>query len=67
SKYRATAISLLSLLIGFVYIGTTTISMVIIPLYGIKTMQTLLGIISVMAVVPLSIQLLRSHRLAEGS
>ncbi|MBP7876164.1 MFS transporter, partial [Candidatus Woesebacteria bacterium] len=42
SKYRATAISLLSLLIGFVYIGTTTISMVIIPLYGIKTMQTLL-------------------------
>jgi MFS family permease len=58
SKYRATAISFLSLLIGFVYIGLTTASAVIIPTYGIKVMYSLLGFITLATVVPLAIKLL---------
>lgn len=58
SKYRATAISFLSLLIGFVYIGLTTTSAVIIPTYGIKVMYSLLGLITLATVVPLAIKLL---------
>lgn len=58
SKYRATAISFLSLLIGFVYIALTTASAVIIPAYGIKIMYSLLGLITLATVVPLAIKLL---------
>jgi len=59
SKYRATAISFLSLLIGFVYIAMTSLSGLIIPAYGIKTMYTLLRIISALTIIPLTIQLVK--------
>lgn len=59
SKYRATAISLLSLLIGFVYIGLTTLSAVIIPIFGIKAMYSVLGFVSMFTVLPLGIKLLK--------
>ncbi len=62
SKYRATAISFLSLLIGFVYIFTTTISAPIITAFGIKTMYSLLGIISCVSVVPLSFWVLYTRK-----
>jgi hypothetical protein len=59
SKYRATAISFLSLVIGFVYVGLTTTSAVIIPQFGIKTMYTLLGVTSLLLVVPTAYKLLQ--------
>jgi hypothetical protein len=58
SKYRATAISLLSLLIGLVYIAMTSISTLIIPNFGIKVMYSLLGVITLFTVVPLTFKLL---------
>jgi MFS family permease len=58
SKYRATAISLLSLLIGFVYISMTGISGLVIPHYGVKAMYSLLGLFSLVTVVPLTYKLL---------
>lgn len=64
SKYRATAISTLSLFIGIVYIIITFSSGYIIPAYGMKFMHSLLGIISVTLVVPLAIMLVRLKRLS---
>lgn len=64
SKYRATAISLLSLLIGFVYIAMTSISGFIIPTFGIKAMYSLLGIFSLLTVVPLTYKLLTTQNTA---
>ena len=61
SKYRATAISFLSLLIGVVYVGLTSISGIVINDYGVGTMYTLLGIFSLITVVPLSIKLIRAN------
>lgn len=60
SKFRATAISYLSLLIGFVYVALTAVSGLIIPLYGVKTMYSLLGIIVAITVVPLTSKLLKT-------
>lgn len=62
SKYRATAISFLSFAIGFVYIGLTWISGPIISLYGIKVMYSLLGVASLVAVVPISFKLLQAKK-----
>lgn len=59
SKYRATAISLLSLLIGVVYVSLTSISGGVIANFGIKTMYTILGVITLITVVPISIKLLK--------
>jgi MFS family permease len=59
SKYRATAISFLSLLIGFVYIGMTSISGFVIANFGVKTMYTVLGLVSLVTVVPLTYKLLQ--------
>lgn len=64
SKYRATAISLLSLLIGFVYVGLTSISGYVITVWGIKTMFSLMGCLAIAVVVPLSIKLLK-HKKSE--
>ncbi len=58
SKYRATAISILSLLIGVVYIGLTGISGFVIANFGIRAMYSLLGILSAVTVLPLSIKLI---------
>ena len=59
SKYRATAISLLSLLIGVVYVILTSASALVIPTFGIKAMYSLLGIMTLFTVVPMGVKLMR--------
>lgn len=54
SNVRATAISSLSLLIGIVYVVIVTISGPVIDTRGIGTMYTLIGLISLVTVVPLA-------------
>ncbi len=63
SKVRATAISVLSLLIGFVYIFVVGISGPIIERVGINGMYTVLGVLSLMIVFPLAIKLLKVKEL----
>jgi MFS family permease len=56
SKYRATAISVLSMLVGVLFVAITLISGPIIELFGsVKIMYTLLGIATLISVLPLSI------------
>ncbi|MCB9813142.1 MAG: MFS transporter [Pseudomonadales bacterium] len=62
SKYRATAISFLSLAIGFVYVVMTTISAPVISQFGIRTMYSLLGVFTVLSVVPLTYKLLTTDK-----
>lgn len=59
SKYRATAISSLSLFIGFIYILCTGISIYIIPTFGMKIMYSLLGVVSLLTVLPIGFVLLK--------
>lgn len=59
SKYRATAISFLSLLIGFVYIAMTAISGPIIAALGMKVMYSVLGLVTLFSVVPIAYKLLK--------
>jgi MFS family permease len=59
SKYRATAISLLSLLIGVVYIAMTGISGLIIPALGVKSMYTFMGVIVLLSLVPVTVKLIK--------
>lgn len=55
SKYRATAISALSMIIGIIYIAITLISGPIIEhLGGVQTIYILLGVLTLIFVVPLS-------------
>lgn len=61
SKYRATAISFLSLMVGFVYILTTSISSYIIPNFGVKSMYSILGILTLLFAVPVAIKLVRKY------
>jgi len=63
SKVRATAISVLSLLIGFVYIFVVGISGPIIERVGINGMYSVLGVMSVLIVVPLAVKLLKVKEL----
>lgn len=63
SKVRATAISVLSLLIGFVYIFVVGISGPIIERVGINGMYSVLGIMSLLIVVPLAMKLLKVKEL----
>jgi len=65
SKYRATAISFLSLLLGFVYITMTSISAPIISNFGIKAMYTLLGLFTLMTVGPITVKLLKIKKEGE--
>lgn len=67
SKYRATALSFLSLMIGFVYIALTGVSAYVIPEFGIKIMYTLLGVFTLFTVVPLAYQILRYRREQEAA
>ena len=62
SKYRATAISLLSMLIGVLYIIITFTSGPIISLFSVKWMYTLLGILTLITVFPLSLYLVKRYR-----
>ena len=59
SKVRATAISVLSLLIGFVYLALVAISGPIIEIFDIGGMYTTLGILSLIIVFPISLRLLK--------
>lgn len=62
SKYRATAISTLSLLIGVVYIFLTGISGPIIENYTTRAMYTLLGVFTLLTVVPIAYRLLKIEK-----
>lgn len=59
SKVGATAISVLSLLIGFVYLAIVGISGPIIENYSIGTMYTILGMLTLVFVVPVASKLLK--------
>ncbi|HRI05789.1 MAG TPA: MFS transporter [Candidatus Dojkabacteria bacterium] len=67
SKYRATALSFLSLMIGFVYVTLTGVSAYIIPEFGIKTMYTLLGVFSLLTVLPLAYMLIKNMPKVESN
>lgn len=60
SKYRATAISVLSMFVGFFYITITMASGPVVASYGVRAMYTILGVLSVLFVLPLSIVVLRN-------
>jgi len=61
SKYRATAISALSMLIGIAFVLITLVSGPIISNFGgVKMMYTILGILSLLLVVPLSLKVASS-------
>lgn len=62
SKVRATAISVMSLLIGFVYLFLVGISGFVIERYEIGGMYSVLGIMTLIFVVPLSYLLLKVER-----
>ncbi|MCA9379793.1 MFS transporter [Candidatus Dojkabacteria bacterium] len=62
SKVRATAISVMSLLIGFVYLSLVGISGFVIERYEIGGMYSVLGIMTLIFVVPLSYLLLKVKR-----
>lgn len=62
SKVRATAISVMSLLMGFVYLSLVGISGFVIERYEIGGMYSVLGIMTLIFVVPLSYLLLKVKR-----
>lgn len=62
SRYRATALSALSMFIGIIYVLIIAISGPIIANFGgMRTMYTLLGILTLLTVVPLSIKLVKNY------
>ncbi len=62
SKYRATAISTLSMLIGFVYIFLSIASGPIIANWGgVRMVYTLLGLLTMVTVLPLAIKLVKNQ------
>ncbi len=63
SKYRATAISALSMLVGILFVIITTISGPVIDHFGgVRMMYTLLGISTLVTVVPLSFAVTRKQK-----
>lgn len=63
SKYRATAISTLSMLMGVVYIALMLISGPIIANFGgVHMVYTLLGMLSLVTVLPLAISIVREEK-----
>jgi MFS family permease len=54
SKYRATAISTLSMIVGVFFVIITTISGPVIEQYGVKMVYSILGVLAVTTVLPLS-------------
>lgn len=64
SKYRATSISALSMIVGIIYVVITTVSGPIIHNFGgVRSMYLLLGIATVISVVPLSFLLIKEKKL----
>lgn len=62
SKYRATAISALSMAIGIIYVGFTFLSGPIMENFGgSRTIFTLLGIISILTIPPLAYRLIKNE------
>lgn len=62
SRHRATAISALAMVIGIVYVAVVGTSGFIMENFGgIRTMFTLLGIITLITALPLGIHLARNH------
>ena len=62
SKYRATAISALSMIVGIIYVAITSLSGPVIAAYGVRTVYTILGVFTLTTVLPLSVVLVRSHK-----
>lgn len=63
SKYRATAISAADMLIGIVYIAITLVSGPIMENFGgVKTMYSLLGMLSLVTVLPVGLKLIKERR-----
>ena len=62
SKYRATAISALSMIVGIIYVAITSLSGPIIAAYGVRTIYTMLGILTLVTVLPLSVVLVRNQK-----
>lgn len=60
SRYRATAISALSMLIGILYVAITLVSGPIIELFSVKMMYTILGVVTIFTVLPLSFLLIKT-------
>ncbi len=62
SRYRATAISTLSMFVGIVYVFITMSSGPIISNFGgVKTVYSLLGLLSLLIVTPLTFIILKAH------
>lgn len=63
SKYRSTAISTLSMLVSLFYIILTFISgPVIVNFGGVRMVYTLLGILSLVTVLPLAVSIVREEK-----
>lgn len=62
SKYRATAISALSMIVGIVYVIITSLSGPVIAAYGVRTVYTMLGVLTLVTVLPLSVVLVRNQK-----
>lgn len=62
SKYRATAISALSMIVGVVYVIITSLSGPVIVAYGVRMVYTILGILTLVTVLPLSVVLVRNQK-----
>jgi MFS family permease len=66
SKYRATAISALSMAIGVVYVLGTVMAGPVIPAFGgVRAIYTIFGIISLVSIVPLVKAILKLPRYAQ--
>lgn len=66
SKYRATAISTLSMAIGLISVVVTTASGPIMANFGgVRTIFTLLGVISIVTIIPLVNRILKLPRYAQ--
>jgi MFS family permease len=60
SKYRATAISAISMGVGIVFVFITWISGPLIEAHGVRFMYSVLGVLSAVLVLPLSFLVVRS-------
>ncbi|MFA6532440.1 MAG: MFS transporter [Patescibacteria group bacterium] len=61
SRYRATALSALSMFVGIIYVAIITISGPIIANFGgMRTMYTLLGVLTLITVVPLARKIVKT-------
>lgn len=66
SKYRATAISALSMVIEFIFIAITPVSGPIITYWGgVRAVYTLLGVLTLFTVVPLAVKLVGREQLKD--